>query len=105
MDLDQLAGALNAFAALDPTGFPLHHAQLFVEVARRGHCTYAELGEALNLTNGSVSRSVAAMSDTNRYGGMGHCLLETYKDPVQPRRYQVRLSAKGKALLRQIEGP
>lgn len=105
MDLDQLARALNAFAALDPTVFPLHHAQIIVEVARRGHCTFAELEEALTLTNGSVSRSVAALSEVNRFGGKGYNLLETPKDPDEPRRYRVQLSTKGKAFVRQLQGP
>jgi len=104
MDLDQLARALNAFAAMDPIAFPLHHAQLFLEVARRGHCTFAELEEALSLTNGSVSRTVAALGETNRHGQPGYRLLETFKDPDQTRRYQVRLSTRGKALLRQLQG-
>lgn len=104
MDLAELAGALNVFAALDPTVFQLHHAQLFVEVAIRGSCTYADLEKELNLTSGSVSRSVTALSEVNRYGGKGYKLLETYKDPDEPRRYRVRLSAKGKALLKQLPG-
>jgi len=103
VDLDQLARALNAFAAMDPTTFPLHFAQLYLEVARRGQCTYAELEEVTNLSHGSVSRTVSALSDVNRYGSNGYCLLETHKDPEQPRRYLVRLSPRGKALLRQLK--
>ena len=103
MDLDQLARSLNAFAAMDPTVFPLHFAQLFVEVARREQCTFAELEEALGISGGSVSRSVAALSDVNRYGGKGYELLEIHKDPAQPRRYLVKLTAKGKALVRQFK--
>lgn len=103
MDLVQLARALNAFAAMDPTIFPLHFAQLYLEVARRGQCTFAELEEALNLTNGSVSRTVSALGEVNRSGGQGYQLLEILKDPDQPRRYLVRLSPKGKALLRQLK--
>lgn len=89
---------------MDPIGFPLHHAQLFVEVARRDRCTFAELEEALSLTNGSVSRSVSALGEINRHGQPGYRLLETFKDPDQPRRYLVRLSPRGKALLRQLQG-
>lgn len=103
MDLDQLARALNAFAAMDPTNFPLHHAQLFIEVARKEQCTFAELQEAMSLTNGSVSRTVAALSDVNRHGEPGFRLVEVFKDPGQPRRYLVRLSPRGKALLKQLK--
>lgn len=102
MDLDQLARALNAFAAYDPTGFPVHYAQLFLYVARKGHCAFAELEEELNVTNGGISRAVAAMSETRANGRPGYRLLEVYKDPEQPRRYQVRLSPFGRALYKQL---
>lgn len=104
MDLDQLARALDVFATLDPIEFPLHRAQLFLEVARRQPgATFAELEEALSLTNGSVSRGVSALGDLNRHGEPGYRLLEVAKDPRQPRRFLVRLSPRGRALLRQIE--
>jgi DNA-binding MarR family transcriptional regulator len=103
MDLAGLARALGVFATLEPVKFPLHHAQLFIHVALNEPCTYAELEEALNLTNGSVSRSVAALSAFNRFGEPGYRLLTVDKDPSEPRRFQVRLSNKGRALLRTIE--
>lgn len=103
MDLDQLERAVDAFSALDPFAFPLHYIKLFLEVARRERCTFAELEEALKITAGSVSRAVAAMGDTNRHGQPGYGLLEIHKDPRQPRRYLVMLSAKGWRLLSQIK--
>lgn len=105
MDLDQLARALDVFATLDPIEFPLHRAQLFLEVARRGQpgATFTELEEALSLTNGSISRGVSALGDVNRHGEPGYRLLEVAKDPRQTRRFLVRLSPRGRALLRQIE--
>jgi len=102
MDLDQLARALNAFAAYDPTGFPIHYAQLFLYVARKGHCAFAELEEELNVTNGGISRAVAAMGETRANGRPGYRLLEVYRDPLEPRRYQVRLSSYGQALFKQL---
>jgi YD repeat-containing protein len=103
MDLRQLEGALAAFAVLSPTQFPVHHAQVFLHVATSGGCTYEEIEEALNLSNSTVSRTVHALGDTHRKGYDGHGLLETHKDPEEGRRYLVRLTAKGKALLRQLE--
>lgn len=104
MDLAQLGRALAAFAAHEPTHMPLHHAQLFIEVAHRGRATYRDLEEALGLSNASISRTVTALAETHRTGRPGFNLLETCKDPVEARRLLVRLSAKGKALARQIEG-
>lgn len=104
MDLAQLARALGLFATLDPIEFPLHRAQLFLEVAQAGPAgiTFRELEERLSLTNGSVSRSVASLGDTDRHGQPGYRLVTFFKDPSQPRRYRVRLSPKGQALARQL---
>lgn len=103
MDLDSLSLALAAFAAQDPTRFPLHHARLFIEVARAEPCTFEHLEQALNLTNSSVSRSVAALSDQNRHGERGYRLLTVDRDPAERRRFLVRLSAKGRILLQHLQ--
>jgi DNA-binding MarR family transcriptional regulator len=105
MDLAQLARALGLFATLDPIEFPLHRAQLFLEVAKAGPAgiTFRELEERLSLTNGSVSRGVMALGDVDRKGGQGYRLVAVHKDPDQPRRYRVKLTARGQALLRQLE--
>ncbi len=73
-------------------------------VAQRGQATYRELEEALNLSNSTVSRTVHALGETHRKGYDGHALLEVVRDPKEARRYVIRLTAKGKALVRQIEG-
>ena len=77
MDLGQLARALGVFATLDPIEFPLHRAQLLLEVAKSGQ--------------------------VNRHGQAGYRLVETIRDPMQSRRFRVRLTPRGRALLRQLE--
>lgn len=104
MDLRQLERALAAFSVFSPTQFPLHHAQVFLVVASRGRCTYEDLEEALTLSNSTVSRTVHALGDTHRKGYSGHGLLESFRDPEEGRRFLVRLTPKGKALARQLEG-
>lgn len=103
MDLDSLGSALSLFAAQDPTGLPLHHVRLWLEVARQGSCTFEHLEEALQLTNSSVSRSVAALSDRNRHGDRGLRLLQVERDPAMGRRFLVRLSPKGRLLAKEID--
>ena len=103
MDLRQLESALAAFSVLNPTQLPVHHIEVFLYVARKGSCSYAEIEEALNLSNSTVSRTVHALGDTHRKGYDGKELLEVYRDPDEGRRYVVRLTAKGKALVRQLE--
>jgi len=104
MGLRELERALAAFAVLSPTAFPLHHAQLFLVVARDGPCSYRHLEEALNVNNGTVSRAVAALGTEHWRGYPGYGLVEAFRDPEEGRRFLVRLTAKGKALARQIEG-
>ncbi len=103
MDLSQLESALAAFSFLSPTSFPVHHAEVFLLVAKEGPCTYDAIEKALNLSNSTVSRTVMALGELHRKGYPGHGLLETYSDPAEGRRYLVRLTAKGKALLRQLQ--
>lgn len=104
MDIRQLERALAAFAVLSPTAFPLHHAQLFLVVARDGPCTYRHLEEALNVNNGTVSRSVAALGTEHWRGYPGYGLVDVFRDPDEGRRFLVRLTAKGHALVRQLDG-
>ena len=103
MELDRLAKGIGVFATLDPISFPLHHAQMFLEIARKEPCTYAYLQEALGLTHGSVSRSVTALSDVNRKGQRGYQLVKVEKDPDEPRRFLVSLSQKGHAIKRLLQ--
>lgn len=103
MDLSQLEAALSVLGTLDPGKLPLHHAQVLLLVARKGGCTYRELETELNLTNASISRSVTGLSDeaNHRQNPLG--LLKIERDPDEGRRYKVRLTAKGKALVKALE--
>jgi DNA-binding MarR family transcriptional regulator len=100
-----LAAATDAFAAQhdDPTGVPLHHFRLFIEIGRLGgKCTYRQLENELRLNNSSVSRTVNALGAEHRTGRPGLGLLTTHPDPKEARRLIVALSPKGSALLRQL---
>lgn len=104
MDLRQLERALAAFAVFSPTQFPIHHAQVFLYVATKGGCTYKELEDALSLSNSTVSRTVHALGETHRKGYDGLGLLEAKPNLGEGKGLKVRLTNKGKALVRQIEG-
>lgn len=103
MDLHQLESALAAFSSLAPTSFPIHHAEVFLFVAENGSATYDQIEQALNLSNATVSRTVHALGDVHRKGYDGYGLLETFRDPDEGRRFLVRLTAKGHALVRQLK--
>jgi DNA-binding MarR family transcriptional regulator len=101
MDLAQLDRCLHRFAVLDPQ-MPLHFVQVYLFVAQRSSCTYREIEKALELTNGSVSRTLNALGPRHRKGDRGHNLIETYIDPDEGRRYRARLTKRGKALAKEL---
>jgi DNA-binding MarR family transcriptional regulator len=102
VDLDQLARALDAFAAHEPTHLYLHHVQVFLEVVRHGKRTFEEITDTLKVSTASVSRIAASLSDTHRKGHPGLGLVEIHKDPKEGRRYLLMLSPKGEALARNL---
>ena len=103
MDLVRLEAALAAFSVLEPTALPVHHIQVYLMVARAEPCLYDRIEQELGLSNASVSRTVNALADVHRSGREGLRLLSVSKDPEERRRYRVSLSARGRALLRQIK--
>jgi DNA-binding MarR family transcriptional regulator len=102
MDLRQLASALSAFAVHSPTHWPNHFSQLFLAVAEHQPATFRELGDVLGLSNSAISRTVAALGDTNRKGADGFGLVAVAPDPYEGRRLIVTLTPKGEALKRQL---
>ena len=104
MELKRLANALDLFAQYEPTHLNLHFVQLFLAVAEHdGPCTFRHLETELGLTNSSVSRTVTALGKINRKGEPGLDVLETCPDPEEGRRNLVKLTAKGKALVRNLQ--
>jgi len=103
MDLPRLVSALALFGGIDPGAMPLHHVQILALIASRGSVTYADIEKEIGLSNAAVSRSLNALSDNVRHRAECFGLVEIYRDPVEGRRYRVRLSRKGAALFRAIE--
>lgn len=105
MGLSELEQALNAFSVLSQAqAFPVHHAQVFLAVARGDEPTYQEIETRVGLTNSSVSRTLMALGALHRKGCTGMGLVATYQDPGNRRRFRARLTSRGRALLRQLEG-
>lgn len=105
MDLSQLRRALAIAGSLDPAHMPVHHVEVLLLVAEAGPagCTYRHLEEALNLSNASVSRTVNALGVNGKHVQQPLGLVLIDIDPAEGRRYRVRLSPKGKALIRALE--
>jgi len=102
VDLDQLARALDAFAAHEPTHLYIHHVQVFLEVVKHRRRTYEQIAKALSITPSSVSRIASSLSDTHRKGHPGLGFVEIITDPDEGRRYLMVLTSKGEALARQL---
>ena len=104
MDSHLLARALGVFAPLNPTHLYVHFIQVFLEIANAdGPVTFRELEDALGLTNSAISRTVSALGQINRRGDPGYELLKVNADPSEGRRFIVTLTAKGRALKRQLD--
>lgn len=104
MDLAELQRCLDVFAALDPGRLPLHHAQVFLFIARQGSCTYRDIEQAFSLSNASASRIVNSLSAASPHRKNCLDLVEAMQDPAEGRRLMVRLTIKGKAVARQLAG-
>ena len=105
MDLDRLATALEIFGSLAPGHLPTHHVQMVLFIATGGSAgvTYAAIETRFNLSNASASRSVNALSEGAKHRKSALGLVEIFRDVDEGRRYRVRLTAKGQALIRSIE--
>lgn len=103
MDLDRLGNALGSFAVLEPTHLPVHFCQVFLLVAQGEPCTLREIEQRLGLSNSAVSRTLHALGAVNRKGAPGFGLVTVERDPKEGRRFLVLLTAKGRALKRQLE--
>ena len=105
MDLGRLATALEIFGALAPGHLPTHHVQmvLFIGTGGPAGVTYQEIERRFGLSNAAASRSVNALSDSARHRKSALGLVEIFRDVDEGRRYRVRLTAKGQALIRSIE--
>jgi DNA-binding MarR family transcriptional regulator len=97
MALDRLETALAVLGAIDPGALPLHQARILVFLGQVPTATYAELGDHLNLSGASISRSLHTLE-------VKHQMVEVFRDPREGRRYQVRLSRKGRALIASVSG-
>lgn len=104
MQIKHLGKVFAAFAAFEKTHQPLHFAQVFLVVAAADDgCTFDEIMSTLGLTNSAVSRTVMALGGTSRKQTPGYGLLTTQKDPLEGRRFLVKLTGSGKKLLRELQ--
>lgn len=96
--------ALDLFSTLSPTHLYAHHIRVFLTVATDEPCTIADIAKQNGLSNSAVSRTINALGATNRKGEPGFDLVYAEPDPEEGRRDLIRLTSKGKALARSVDG-
>jgi len=103
MDKNQAEALLEILGALDPCVIPIHHAQVLLFVGKKDSCTYREIEDEFKISNASASRIVNSLGENVRHRKKCLGLVEVFIDPKEGRRYRVRLTKKGHALMRTID--
>ena len=103
MDLGKLASGLEILGSLDPGALPLHHCAVFLYVAERGSCTYREIEQRFGISNASASRIVNSLGEHSGHRKAPLGLIQVGIDPAEGRRYRVRLTKKGEAVIRSLK--
>ena len=95
---------LGACLAVQHQPIPLHFSQVLLVIAEEEPCTFQKVIEKLDLSISAVSRTVMALGQLSRRGQPGFDLLATFRDPKEGRRFLIKLTPKGKVLVRQLKG-
>lgn len=99
--LATLGKAIQRLRAIDPE-MPMQTALLFLLVAQRPGLTMKEIEEVMLVSQASVSRNVAALSQWSRHDKPGHGLVLAREDPLERRRKIVFLTQRGELLAREL---
>ena len=102
--IKKLYSALSLFDQLSPKNMPTHHAQTYLLIGSHSSVTYRDIEKSMGISNASASRIVHALADikaTHRKTNLN--LVEIYIDPEESRRYRVRLTSKGKELMKALD--
>ena len=102
---DQMLKLMKAFELLRVMDreIPGQLVTAFFYVCSHNGCHKLAMEQDLGLKTASASRLTDWLSDFHRLGKPGLGLIEKFTDPANRRRQYLRLTAKGQALLQQIE--
>lgn len=101
-DMDRLSRVMNLLRMLDDK-VPAQVLACLFYVASRENCHKTALEQDLGLPYSSSSRNLARLSARHRLNKDGMDLIITERDPLDRKRYQLRLNSKGQKLIHQIE--
>jgi DNA-binding MarR family transcriptional regulator len=94
--------ALAPFIKLRDT-MPLQYVRAFLLVASEEGQNVTEYAKRAGISPALMTRHLADLGTTNRYHEEGFCLVEQFGDVMDRRSRLIRLSAKGKGIVGQIE--
>lgn len=102
--LKQLRMELSAIQKfLDVSDIPTQQVMTFLFVAEKGEAVMGDLAEATGVAQSSVSRNVARLGNGLSPSEPGYGLLEAFEDPYYRKRKLVKLTPRGKELVKAID--
>lgn len=93
--LTKVIKCIEEFRKIDPQ-MPPQMAVSFLWVCIHNGITMKDLADRVGVSQSSMSRNVAALSETHRYGKAGYDLVFATEDPTERRRKIVKLTPKGR---------
>lgn len=76
---------------------------LYIAMSEKREIPMGELGDALGLSQASVSRNISFFAKVNRHGSKGANLLGSREDPQERRRKLVHLTSRGTQFFAELE--
>lgn len=95
------SNALALLRSLD-SEFPAQRAHVLMQIALQPGMTVAQIGDAVDLSQSAVSRTLLKLQKFERLGVPGLDLIEQVVDPRESRRRLVFLSQNGKTFMTKL---
>lgn len=101
-DMDRLSRVMNLLRTLDEK-VPAQVLACLFYIASRENCHKTAMELELGMPYSSSSRNLSRLSARHRLNKDGMNLIITERDPLDRKRYQLRLNSKGQRLIQQIQ--
>lgn len=100
--MDRLSRVMNLLRTLDEK-VPAQVLACLFYIASRENCHKTAMELELGMPYSSSSRNLSRLSARHRLNKDGMNLIITERDPLDRKRYQLRLNSKGQRLIQQIQ--
>lgn len=104
MTLQEVNRVLTGISAIDPD-MPLQQARcLFIVAQSEEGMSLSDIAKKAGIGLATASRYISALGKVNRHREEGLQLIESFEDPMERRKKIIRLTTKGKSVIRKITG-